>query len=342
MQIVNPLNITGWDELLEDHDGATIFHSSAWAKVLSETYRYDPKYFVRFSGDRLSTLLPLMEVRSIFTGTRAVSLPFTDFSPPIVEDEDDLNRIFDASVVFGREAGWKRIELRGVKPGRLKGQPAVEYLTHDLDLESDIERMRSKVHESAMRNVRKSLRKGVTIEQRNTLEGIRHFYTLNRLTRKRHGLPPQPYSFLASVHRNIISRGLGTVWLALYQGKCVAGAIFFNFKDRVLFKYGASDARYHRLRANNLVMWEAISKYAEGEYRTLNFGRTDLENSGLRRFKTGWGSIESSVSYYTYDLSTGSFVREGKMVKEWQKRILTRTPVPILGLLGSLMYRHIG
>ena len=218
-----------WDELLKDLDGATIFHSSAWAKVLAETYRYDPKYFVRFNGDRISALLPLMEVRSIFTGTRAVSLPFTDSCPPIFSDEGELNRIFDAAVVYGREAGWKRIELRGVKPVRLKGQPAVEYLTHDLILESDIERMRSKVHESAMRNVRKALRKGVTVKQHNSLEGIRHFYTLNRLTRKRHGLPPQPFSFFAGIYRNIISKGMGTVYLATYRGKCVAGAIFFYF-----------------------------------------------------------------------------------------------------------------
>ncbi len=342
MQIVNPLKIAGWDELLEDLDGATIFHSSAWAKVLAKTYRYDPKYFVRFNGDRLSALLPLMEIRSIFTGTRAVSLPFTDFSPPLYEDVENFTRLMEEAVKYGAEANWKRIEIRGSIPEILTGQSAAEYLTHDLDLNGDGERLISRVRDSTMRQVRKAEREGVTIDEQPSMEGIKQYYRLNQLTRKRHGLPPQPFSFFASIYRNIISKGMGTVYLATYRGKCVAGGVFFYFKDQVLFKFGASDARYRQLGINNLVMWEAIKGCARGHYRNLNLGRTDTDNHGLRRFKSGWGSTESKVPYYSYDLSKSIYVREKHMVKEWQKRILSRTPVPVLGLMGSLMYRHVG
>jgi hypothetical protein len=342
LQIVNPLNIENWDRLLEDHGGATIFHSSSWAKVLSETYRYNPKYFVRFYNDKLLALLPLMEIRSIFTGKRAVSLPFTDFSPPLYKDEESFAGLMEEAVKHGAEVDWKRIEIRGSIPGILTEQPAAEYLTHDLNLSSDEEGIRSRVRDSTMRQVRKAAREGVTIDEQPSTEGIQQYYRLNRLTRKRHGLPPQPFSFFTSIYKNIISKGMGTVYLATYRGKCVAGAIFFHFKDQVLFKFGASDNRYRQLGINNLVMWEAIKGCAGGHYRNLNFGRTDPDNHGLRRFKSGWGSTESKVTYYSYDLLKGSYVWENHLVKEWQKRILSRTPVPVLGLLGSLMYRHVG
>ena len=56
------------------------------------------------------------------------------------------------------------------------------------------------------------------------------------------------------------------MFLAHYQGKCVAGAVFFHFKDRALFKYGASDERFNRLGINNLVIWEKNSKAPVDRY----------------------------------------------------------------------------
>jgi len=46
--------------------------------------------------------------------------------------------------------------------------------------------------------------------------------------------------------------------LASHKGKNIASAVYFHFGDKAIYKYGASDRKYQHLRANNLVMWEAI------------------------------------------------------------------------------------
>ena len=78
VQIVDPLAIPDWDALVMSLPGHSFFHSSAWARVLEQTYGYKPIYFAKVENGKLSGLLPMMEVDSWLTGKRCVSLPFSD------------------------------------------------------------------------------------------------------------------------------------------------------------------------------------------------------------------------------------------------------------------------
>ena len=122
----------------------------------------------------------------------------------------------------------------------------------------------------------------------------------------------------------------------------IAAAIFLHFGKKAIYKYGASDPGYQSLRPNNLVMWEAIRHYAQEEYHSLCFGKTDPENLGLRRFKQGWGTQEHKIFYYKRDLKKESFVREKSHLSGLHTHIFNKTPLPILKMIGALMYRHIG
>jgi hypothetical protein len=82
LQIIDPLGYPGWDELLLRSRDPTFFHSSAWAEVLRAAYRYRPLYFASFENAELAWLMPFMEIRSLLTGRRGVSLPFSDHCPP--------------------------------------------------------------------------------------------------------------------------------------------------------------------------------------------------------------------------------------------------------------------
>lgn len=61
--------------------------------------------------------------------------------------------------------------------------------------------------------------------------------------------------------------------LASFKGTIIAGAIYFHFGEKAVYKYGASDVKYQQLRPNNLVMWEAIRLYCQNGYKSFCFGR---------------------------------------------------------------------
>jgi len=121
------------------------------------------------------------------------------------------------------------------------------------------------------------------------------------MTRKRHGLPPQPFVFFKNVFDYIISKGYGIVVSALQSNTTIGASVFFHFGKNALYKYGASDMKFQNLRPNNLIMWEAIKWYRNRGNETINFGRTEPYNLGLLRFKRLWGASESPIKYYRYE-----------------------------------------
>jgi hypothetical protein len=91
VQRVNPLDDPDWDVAVAKFPGASFFHTAAWARVLHDTYQFDPIYFVEKRTDgSISALIPLMEVNSWLTGRRGISLPFTDECAPLGSDPTRL------------------------------------------------------------------------------------------------------------------------------------------------------------------------------------------------------------------------------------------------------------
>jgi lipid II:glycine glycyltransferase (peptidoglycan interpeptide bridge formation enzyme) len=130
--------------------------------------------------------------------------------------------------------------------------------------------------------------------------------------------------------------------LASFHDKPIAGGVYFHFGEKAVYKYGASDLNYQNLRANNLVMWEAIKWYSSNGYKSLCFGRTEPENRGLIQFKSGWGTTEQPINYYRYDLKKGSFVSGSSKVTGSHNKIFRNMPLPILKKVGSILYKHAG
>jgi hypothetical protein len=298
-----------------------------------------------------------MEVNSILTGKRGVSLPFTDYSEPIIEKDSDFISLFNNIVEYGKKRGWKYLELRGgdeyfrtqdpgprtPDPGLVPNAPSfVTYLGHNLDLTKGERTLNAALRDSTRRNIKKAKRQGIIATISSDSEAVKHFYRLNSMTRREHSLPPQPYYFFQKVYDYIISRGLGFVVLASRHGQNIAGAIFFHFGDQGIYKYGASDKKYQDLRANNLLIWEGINRLRGQGYKNLCFGRTERENSGLRQFKRGWGAEEKTLKYFRYDIKRRDFMARQPRTSTFKIRLLKKMPLSFLNLAGSFLYRHMG
>ena len=118
MTLSNPLQLIEpqdprWLDFIENRPDAVIFHHPAWISVLQQTYRYSPFILAHLSqsGEILAGL-PMMEVKSPFTGRRWVSLPFTDYCKPLTMDESALQEFTQRLADLGSQADTPRIELR--------------------------------------------------------------------------------------------------------------------------------------------------------------------------------------------------------------------------------------
>lgn len=328
---------------MSDLGGATVFHTRQWAETISATYGYQLQYIVVKDADgQAMALVPLMEVKSALTGTRGVCLPFTDECPPIVAGGTDVDRIWHHLLETGRQRGWKYLEIRGGDfPDFEPGEPS-PFVTHTLELNEDADSVFRTFRESTRRNIRKAVKEDVQVFRADTTAGMEDFYLLNCLTRRRHGLPPQPREFFQNLYRLMIAEGMGRILLARHGGKVIAGAVFLHYGDDVMYKYGASRKAHQAMRANNLIMWEAIESCAREGFGTFSFGRSDLGNKGLRQFKAGWGTVEKPLRYWKYDFSKNALVSDLPGVIGWYNTVFSRMPLPALRLAGRVLYRHMG
>jgi hypothetical protein len=342
LKVINPLDIPNWDEQILSLPGYSFFHSATWARVLFESYGYHPLYFTIFDGQAIKACLPVMGVKSFITGKRGVSLPFTDRCEPLASDPAQFDALIAQAKEYSERQGWKYLELRGGATFLNGTGPSTSYLGHTLDLTVGADRLFSDLRDSTRRNIRRAEKEGVEIVISATMDTMMAFCKLNRMTRKHHGLPPQPFIFFSAVREHVLLKALGFVVVASYRAKPVAAAVFFHLGRKALYKYGASDLKNQSVRANNLVLWKGIEHLSKCGFESLCFGRTDIDHDGLRRFKNGWCPQEYPINYFRYDLRKNKFVVEPHHLNGCNKMIFGKLPISVLNLIGNLTYRHMG
>ncbi|PZR77585.1 MAG: hypothetical protein DLM52_04160 [Chthoniobacterales bacterium] len=338
---VDPLSDSSWDKWISSHPDATIFHTSAWARVLVDTYGHQAFYFKLSLQGKALALVPMMEVRSVLTGTRGICLPFSDQCAPLL-----LNNFAAASVVkkvrqIGRERGWSYFEFRDdsmVPKGAAKSE---SYWAHTLDMADDSAKVSANFSSSVRRALRKAQRSGVTASIRTDDAAVAQFYRLHARTRRKHGVPPQPRTFFTSIYDHIIKPGLGFIVIAEKCGSAVAAAMFFRFGRHAIYKFGASDDRSQEFRPNNLAIASAIDHLARSSTEVLHFGRTDKSNEGLRRFKLSWGAREQQLFYGKFGISADNWLPAQTRPSTLHTRFFRALPAPVNRLAGALLYPHL-
>jgi hypothetical protein len=339
--IIDPLQRPDWDSLVEAHAGSTIFHGIGWARVLNETYGHVPMYVCRFDGGRLAESLPVMEVASRWTGRRGVSLPFTDACAPLCGQGAGGRDLYREAMDCGRRRRWKYLECRNHDGAWEGSSPSLEFYGHVIDLGIGVDRLFNGLDGAVRRGVRKAEAGGLKVEFSAEKESVRTFYNLHCGTRRRHGLPPQPFRFFENIQRHILGMGRGFVAIARMGNQPAAAGIFFYHGREAIYKFGASDSGLQQHRPSNLMMWAAMRRCAEEGLSTLNLGRTSLSNEGLRRFKLGLGAVEKRLQYARYDLLSRQFLVDVDRTEGWFNGVFSRLPLPVLRLAGAALYPHL-
>jgi hypothetical protein len=340
--VVDPAARADWDENILSLPGSSFFHTSMWSDVLKESYRYRPVYFTEIENGEIKSVLPVMGVESFITGKRGVSLPFSDYCEPLAGDRVSFNALLENALEFGRREGWKYLEIRGGSRFLNGEEHSGSFLGHQLDLSSGAGDIMAAMRDSNRRNIKKAEKEGVQVEITAVPEALSDFYRLNCMTRKEHGLPPQPFSFFQAFSENVVSRGGAFITQAIYENKVIASNVYILFGKQAIYKYGASNKNYNHLRANNLVMWKAIECCCEIGIENLCLGRTELDHEGLRQFKSGWNAREYAIDYYRYSFAEGKFIKGSFGVPGITQKFFRKLPAPILNAAGSILYRHIG
>lgn len=341
----NKSEIRQWDEFVESHPNGTPYHLSCWMRIIQETYSFKLlMYVLKNENGDISGILPFFLIRSLFTGRRIVSLPFSDYGGPLFREyppEEDLL----SEIVKEHKDSVKYIEIRGPIPNASVFVCHNYYQRHVLNLRTDLSELKKLLNKRSIQySIRKAKKAGVQINEENTQYGMREFYRLNTLTRKKHGVPSQSGKFFEKLLEHVISKGYGSILLAIYDSKAVAASLFLKCGKTIHYKYNASDPEYlKKATPNHLLTWHAIKRGSMDGYQFLDFGRTSPDNKGLIRYKEMWGTEALDLPYYYYPRIKGATSqKESSPLYRMVTSTWRSLPDAIAKKMEAIIFKHLG
>jgi len=344
---LDPLEDSRWTEFVERRPDSSIFHTSGWLNAIRSTYGYEPVvYTTTPSGRDLEDGIVFCKVRSWLTGSRIVSLPFSDHCQPLVNRPESFTALMGQFKESLPQQGWRYCEFRPLSVGGLSANPDLglvkseSYCLHVLDLRPDVDTLFRTFHKSCVqRKIHRAEREQLTYDEGRSEELLQQFYRLLLMTRRRHGLPPQPLRWFQNLTENLGDRVV--IRVASREGQPVASILTILHKKSLVYKYGCSDSRFHNLGGMLMLHWKAIQSAKQTGVLEYDLGRSELDNEGLISFKDNWGAKSLPLDYFRY--SNGNSSRTGSPGrKRAVEAVFSRMPDSVLTAAGAFLYRHIG
>ena len=341
LHTIDPLSDRRWDDLVARHAKASAFHQRGWLEALACTYGYEPRVLTSAAaGKPLRDGIVLCLVSSWITGTRFVSLPFADHCEPLLNDPDDFPIFTNWLRAACDRQRWKYIELRPLtlRPASCDLQPSRSYCLHKLDLDQSIERIFRTLHKNSIqRKIRRAEREQLSCEVGGS-HLLDEFYRLQLITRRRLRVLPQPRSWFDNLVKSMGDKV--QIRLARKNGTSIAALLTLRHGSSVIYKYGCSDEKYHKLGAMPFLFWSLIEDCKASGVKQVDFGRTDLDHEGLITFKNRLGTTRSTLTYYRYPKPESA-----ELASTWDspfvRQICSILPDTVSRAASRVLYKHI-
>ncbi|MHC1785273.1 MAG: lipid II:glycine glycyltransferase FemX [Anaerolineaceae bacterium] len=336
---ITAYNDPDWLSFINNHPESHFFHHPVWSGFLAHCYGYHPFLaLVRDSYGQITAGLPLMEISNFGNRRRWVSLPFTDHCPPLFLSRDSLETLVRGITEESRGQDVQDLELRWEYASSELFQSS-EYILTTTKLSPDPSLVRDKISGSNFRKVKLGSKRGITIEKAASLDAMRIFYKLHLETRRRLGVPVQPWRFFQLLCEEVIEPGNGFISLARKNDEYLAGIVFLHWNKTLVYKFSASSSHGKQLAASYPITWDAIQWGCENSYSMLDWGRSDSGDEGLRDFKKHWASEENSLTYSRNKEETSSLMQKAR---PFVNSFISRSPLWVCRLSGEILYRYFG
>jgi lipid II:glycine glycyltransferase (peptidoglycan interpeptide bridge formation enzyme) len=341
LEILNPITDIRWLKFISAHPKSNIFHHPKWHSVLKNQYNFSTFIVACVSAnDEIIAGIPFCEIKSLSGKTNWISLPFSDHCQPLFMSSDSITEIEEYLVKNYNEGRINSIEIRGEIPTSNSFLKSEDYFIHSTPLKNNAEDLFFTFKKTQIQQpIKKAERDGVNYLISTDFKQLEEFYSLHLKTRKKLGVPIQPKNFFKEIYNCLIQPGFGFTVITYMDSKPIGAGLFLGFKDILTYKFSASDPLKLNLRPNHLMLWAAFQEGIKRGFKYFDFGRTEIENEGLRKYKAGWGSIENPLIYSYYPhlpvKSKVSIIKDNFVAP-----LIKNSPEFVCRTIGEIAYKY--
>lgn len=352
IELMDPLEDSRWDRFVESHPLGWVCHLSGWKRVLEDSFKHMKGYYfavVEDAGKNIQAALPVFHLKSWLTGNRLVSAPFATLFDPLVSSREEMKLLLDEVQRLADELKCSFLEIRTFKADSLVKDDNLgesRYFKHHyLLLDPPLDKLRSGFHRTCVRQrISRAEKSNIRLKVGEDESDLLDFYKLQLLTRKRIGLPSQPYQFFRALWDVFLPAKQMHLLLAQKDGESIASLLLFQFKDRLSAEFAASDETFKDFSPNHFLFWEAIKMAYGMGCKVFDFGRTSPDNTSLMDFKGRWGAevIDLPAFYYPASVAEEMGCKEESWKYKVASKVCKGAPDGLQKAVGGFFYRHLG
>ncbi|MCC7127063.1 MAG: FemAB family PEP-CTERM system-associated protein [Acidobacteria bacterium] len=329
-----------WDTYVAARADATIYHLSAWRRVIHNVFGHRTHYLVASGSDGAITgVLPLARVKSRLFGDFLVSLPYVNYGGACADSPEVARELEAAAIDMARGFGVSHLELRSEAAGGTALAVQVSKVSMRLNLERDPETLWKRLGAKLRNQIRRPEREGVEcrIGRHDQLDA---FYDVFAANMRDLGTPVYPKALFEAVldlfpdHASIVT---------IYRGRdAVAAGFLLGFRDRVEVPWASSLRAHNRIGVNVHLYWQMLKFCCERGYAVFDFGRSSPD-SGPYQFKQQWGAQPVPLHWRHWVPEGRDLPAVNPQNPRFQQaiRIWQHLPVPLTRLLGPAIVRNI-
>ncbi len=285
-----------WDRFVLASPSGTVFHLSAWARIVERTLHHRQFRLIARRGRQITGVLPLSWVRSPLFGSCLVSSPLAVYGGICADDAESHAGLLQAGSELADRLGVQYLELRSraeLFPTSLPGRDL--YVTFTQDLTPGPEKLLKALPRDTRYAARKGQKAGLVWSEDLSLA---EFYEIYARSLHRLGTPAFPRELFTNV---VDQMGKQARLFGIRKGGVpIAGVLCLYFRDQVLPYYAGALSEYYKDSPNNFMYWSLMAQSCEEGYRQFDFGRSK-RGTGSFDFKSAW-SMEVSELQYRYHL----------------------------------------
>lgn len=333
-----------WDEFVRRHPEGSVYHLSDWARVLKRGFGYAAKGFaIREPDGRIVAVVPLFEVKGL-TARRLVGVPFRDRGGVLAANPAALRAALAGARKVARDIGASSVVLKSCSAldeemARAEGFSVSRYWVHNV-MPLQQGDLWDRVGKKNRNMVRQAERNGLTFEWRRGSEHAEAWHQLHRQTQSRLGVPVFPRALFEA----ILDEGREWARLLLVLGPKgpVSGGIFFDFASRYIYGYSASTPQGQDMRANDLMLFEALRQAERSGARWFDFGSDSPKQESLLAFKKKWGAEATLTTVLSVPPSNEERNDSSSGLYSLARAAGRFLPSPLWAVLTSPLVRKLG
>ncbi|QOR34699.1 peptidoglycan bridge formation glycyltransferase FemA/FemB family protein [Clostridium sp. 'deep sea'] len=308
---INENNKKQYNDYIKESHQSHVYQLYEWGELKNETNWVPYRYMV-YDGDTAKAAISLLKKRIpaigkyFFYAPRGPVCSLTDYETmdflwenisKIAKQQHVAFLKIDPGAYAGDEELHNYLTSRDFKhiANRKDYKEIQPKFVHRLAVNKDEDRLLAEMSSKTRYNIRYAAKKGVVIKDDCSIDDLKEFYRLLKITANRDNFGARGYEYYVNMWNHLVKNGYGKLFMAEYEGTYIAGAFNLICGNKVWYAYGASDNKMRNKQPNSLVQWTMIKWAIENNCDIYDFGGVSgfadetHPMYGVYRFKKGFG-----------------------------------------------------